>query len=79
MSSNDDPIFDALAGLPTIASDTEREARVLARCHAKMHKRSMRSAAATRASGMLLASSAAVLCAYLAVTFAEVLRLAAHP
>lgn len=91
MSSNDDPVFDdpvfedpvfeALASLPPIAPGAEWESRVRVRCHAAISRRPTwrRRVGRNLSHGVLAAiSAAAVLCAYLAVMFAEVVRLAKH-
>jgi hypothetical protein len=81
MSSNLDPLFEALPTLPPIEPDAEWELRVRARCHAAISRRpASRRQAGRRAFNEVLAaiSGAAVLCAYLAVMLAEVLRLAKH-
>jgi hypothetical protein len=86
MSRNDDPLFEdplfeALASLPPIAPDAEREMRVRARCHSAISRRcTLRQRTRRTASGAILAAvcGAAVLCAYLAVMFVEAWRLAKH-
>lgn len=79
MTPNDDPLFEALASLPPIDAGAGYESRVRARCHSalanratllKRTRRTLSNAALTAISG------AAILCAYLAVMFAQVLRLA---
>jgi len=81
MSQNDDPVLEALASLPPIAIDAEWESRVRVRCHSAISRRSTlrRRAGRNLSQGVLAAiSGAAVLCAYLAVMLAEVVRLAKH-
>lgn len=79
MSPNGDPVFDALASLPPIDAGDGYESRVRARCHSaianrapllKRTRRNLSNAALAAISG------AAILCAYLAVMFAQALRLA---
>lgn len=81
MAPDDDPIFEALAGLAAISPDTEWESRVLARCHSTISKRKAlrRANRNLRRTTLAAISSAAILFLYLAVSFAEALRLATHP
>ena len=81
MSTNDDPVFAALASLKPIAPDAEWEARVRGRCHAAIaggHR--WRRRVGRKLSNAVLApiSGTVVLCAYLVVMVAEVVRLATH-
>jgi hypothetical protein len=79
MSANNDPVFEALASLPPITPDAGWESRVRARCHSVISKRAtLRERVRRNLSSAALAaiSGAAVLCVYLAVIFAEVVRLA---
>jgi hypothetical protein len=81
MSPNDDPIFEALASLPPIAPDSEWESCVRARCRSAISRRSTsrRRVGGKLFNGALAAiSGAAALCAYLAIMFVEVVRLARH-
>jgi len=81
MSSNDDPLFEAMLSLPPIEPDAAWEFRVHARCHAAIsrHPALRRQAGRRVFNGVLAAiSGAAVLCAYLVVMLAEVVRLAKH-
>lgn len=81
MSPKDDPVFEALASLPPIAAGAEWESRVRARCHSAISRRATLRQRAGRSlsNGVLAAiSCAAVLCAYLALMLAEMVRLAKH-
>lgn len=80
MSPDDDPVFEALASLLPVAPDAEWESRVRARCHSAISgRKTLREGAGRNLSIALAAiSGAAVLCAYLAVMLAEVVRLASH-
>jgi len=82
MSPEDDPLFEALASLPSVAADAIWESRVRARCHSELSRRpTMRRRVGRNLSNAVLASisGAAVLCAYFALMLAEVVRLAKHP
>jgi len=81
MTSDDNQIFDALAGLPPVATDREWECRVRDRCHAALSKRvaQKRTQRDFRRAVLASISSAAFLFVYLAATFAEAMRLAKHP
>ena len=68
-----DPIFDALRGLPEHAPDPRRELRVRAACHARIQRRAKRNEIATR---VLQGATAAALCAYLASVLSAALRVA---
>lgn len=75
----DDPIFDALAGLPSVTPDTEWEVRVRARCRSAISKHAaLRRKRKRYGAELAFISAVAVLCAYLAAMFAQALRLAAH-
>jgi len=77
MSLEDDPIFDALAGLPPVTPDTEWEVRVQARCRSAISGRVvLRRQRKRYREGLAFISAAAVLCAYVAAMFAQALRLA---
>ena len=79
MSLEDDPIFDALAGLPPVTPDTEWEVRVQARCRSAISKRVVvRRQRKRYRAGLAFISAAAVLCVYLAAMFAQAVRLAGH-
>jgi hypothetical protein len=80
MSTNDDRLFEALASLPPIAPDAGWESRVRARCHSAISRRARLRERGRNLSHAALAaiSGAAVLCLYLAVMLAEVLRLTKH-
>jgi hypothetical protein len=80
MSPENDPLFEVLASLPPIAPDAEWESRVRARCHSVISRRRTKPQVSRNLSNAVLAaiSGAAVLCAYLAVMLAEVVRLAKH-
>jgi hypothetical protein len=80
MSLEDDPLFEALASLPSIAADAEWESRVRTRCHSVISRRRTKRQVRRNPSNAVLTaiSGAAVLCAYLAVMLAEVVRLAKH-
>lgn len=81
MSPDDDPLFKALASLPPIEPDAEWESRVRVRCHSAISRRAtLRQRVERNLSNAVLAaiSGAAVLCVYLAVMLAEVVRLAKH-
>jgi hypothetical protein len=78
MTQDDDRILKALAGLPPIAPDIEREIRVRARCHAVIARRALRQALAgqdLRGTGLIDLAAAAGLIFYLAAVIAEVARL----
>ena len=76
MSLEDDPIFDALAGLPPVKPDTEWEVRVQARCRSAISESvTLRQRKRYRA-GLAFIAAAAVLCAYMAAMFAQAVRLA---
>jgi hypothetical protein len=79
MSPDDDPVFEALASLPPIAADAEWESRVRVRCHSAISRRpTLRRRARRKLSNAVLAaiSGTALLCVYLVVMLAEVVRLA---
>ena len=77
MSLEDDPIFDALAGLPPVTPDTEWEVRVQARCRSAISERSaLRRERKRYRAGLAYISAAAILCAYVAAMFAQAVRLA---
>jgi len=77
MSLEDDPIFDALAGLPPVTPDAEWEVRVQARCRSAISKRvATRRPTKRYRERLAFLSAAAVLCAYVAAMFAQALRLA---
>jgi hypothetical protein len=78
MSANHDRWFEALASLPPIAPDAEWESRVRARCHSAISRRARWRKRGRNLSNAALAaiSGAALLCVYLAVMLAEVVRLA---
>ena len=69
----DDPLFDALRGLPEQAPDPRRRARVRAACHASIQRRVQRSQFAIR---VLDGATAAALCAYLVSVLSAALRVA---
>jgi hypothetical protein len=48
MTPDDDQLLEALARLPSITPDIEREALVRARCHAELSRRASRRAQAGR-------------------------------
>jgi hypothetical protein len=76
MSLENDPIFDALAGLPLVTPDTEWEGRVQARCRSAISERAaLRRQRKRYLAGLAFILAAAVLCAYLAVMFAQAVRL----
>ena len=78
MTQDDDRILQALAGLPPIAPDIERETRVRARCHAVIARRALRQAQAgrnLRDAGLMDLSAIAILLFYLAAVIAEAARL----
>ena len=78
MTQDDDRILQALAGLPPIAPDIERETRVRARCHAVIARRALRQAQAgrnLRDAGLVDLSAIAILLFYLAAVIAEAARL----
>lgn len=73
----DDPIFDALAGLPPVTPDTDREVRVRARCRSAISERgAVRGQRKRYREGLAFISAAAVVCAYMAAMFAQAVRLA---
>lgn len=78
MSPNDDPLFEALASLSRIDPSAGYESRVRGRCHSAMTNRATLLKRRTFLSNAALAaiSGAAILCAYLAVMFAQVVHLA---
>jgi len=77
MSLDDDPIFDALPGLPPVTPDTEWEARVQVRCRCAISERvALRRERKRYRAGLAFISATAVLCAYLAAMFAQAVRLA---
>jgi len=77
MSLEDDPIFDALAGLPPVTPDTEWEVRVQARCRSAISERAaLRRERKRYRAGLAYISAAAILCAYVAAMFAQAVRLA---
>ena len=79
MSLQDDPIIDALAGLPPVTPDREWEVRVQARCRSAISQRvTVRRQRKKYRAELAFISAAAVLCAYLAAMFAQALRLAGH-
>ena len=79
MSREDDPIFDALAALPSVVPDAEWELRVLARCRSAISQRvAPRRHTKPYRSGLALVSATAVLCLYIAAMFAQAVRLAWH-
>ncbi len=79
MSLKDDPIFDALAGLPPVTPDTEREARLQARCRSAISKRvAVRQQRTRPRPGLAFISATAALCVYLTAMFAQAVRLAWH-
>lgn len=79
MSLKDDPIFDALAGLPPVTPNTEWEVRLQARCRSAISERvAVRRQRKRYRAGLAFISAAAVLCAYLAAMFAQAVRLAWH-
>ena len=79
MPPEDDPIFDALAGLPPVTPDTEWEARVQARCRSAILKGSaLRQQRKRYRAELAFISATAVLCLYLAAMFAQAVRLAWH-
>jgi len=65
MTEDDDLLVQALARLPSIPRDVERESRVRARCHHAMKQHRKRAAGARVA----WLAAAAVLCVYLAAMF----------
>ena len=76
MSLDDDPIFDALAGLPSVTPDTEWEVRVQAWCRSAISERvALRRQRKRYRAGLAFISAAAVLCAYMAAMFAQAVRL----
>ncbi len=70
---SDDPLFDALRGLPEQAPDPCRGARVRATCHASIQRRARRMPIGFR---VLHGAAAAALCAYLASVLSAALRVA---
>ena len=77
MSLGDDPIFDALTGLPPVPPDSEWEVRVQARCRSAISGRVARRRQGKRfREGLAFLSAAAFLCAYVAAMFAQALQLA---
>ena len=78
MTQDDDRMLQALAGLPSVAPDIERETRVRARCHAVIARRVLREAQAgrdLRGMGLSDLAAAAALIFYLAAVIAEAARL----
>ena len=76
MSLEDDPIFDALAGLPPVTPDNEWEVRLQARCRSAISERvALRRQGRRYRGGLAFLSAAAVLCAYVLAMFAQALRL----
>ena len=71
MTENDDRLLQALARLPSIPRDIERESRVRARCHSAIRQ------GRKRPTGARVAwfAAAAVLCVYLAVMFSAAAQL----
>lgn len=79
MSLENDPIFDALAGLPRVTPDSEWEVRVQARCRSAISERvAPRRQKKPYRAGLAFISAAAVLCAYMAAMLAQAVRLAWH-
>lgn len=79
MPLEDDPIFDALAGLPPVPPDNEWELRVQARCRSAISGRAALSRQRTGyGARFAFISAAAVLCVYLAAMLAQAVRLAGH-
>lgn len=77
MSFEDDPIFDALAGLPQVTPDPEWEARVQARCRSAIFEQvALRRERKRYRAGLAYISAAVVLSAYVAAMFAQAIRLA---
>ncbi|HKW16564.1 MAG TPA: hypothetical protein VJO35_03545 [Terriglobales bacterium] len=79
MTPNDDPLFEALAGLPRIDPGAGYESRVRGRCHSAIANRATllkRTSRNLSSAALAAISGAVILCAYLAVMFAQVLRLA---
>ncbi len=78
MTNDDDPLLRALACLPLIASNIERETCVRRRCHAAIDRRVSRRAPAGRdlsGTGLLNVAAATAICVYLAAVFTEAVRL----
>jgi len=79
MSLEDDPIFDALAGLPPVTPGPEWEVRVQARCRTAISKRiALRQQREPYRAELAFISATAILCTYLAAMFAQAVRLAWH-
>jgi hypothetical protein len=77
MSPNDDPIFNALAGLPPVSPDPEWELRVHARCRSAISSRApLRRHTARYSEALAFVSAVAVLFTYVAAMFAQALRFA---
>ena len=76
----DDPLMDALAGLPESSPGPRREHAVRARCHQELRRRADRQARAAqrkRLAGWCFDAGAALgACAYLAIVLQAALRLA---
>jgi hypothetical protein len=76
MMQNDDQLLDALARLPSIAPDSERERRVRALCHSAIVKRaSRRKRRRLFGPKFLDLAAAAALCVYFAAVLIEAARL----
>ena len=78
MTKDDDPLLRALAELPPITPDIEREAHVRARCHSAVSMRAARRARDGRnvfAARFVSLAAAAVLCVYWAAVLIEAARL----
>ncbi len=79
MSSKDDPIFDALAGLPPVTPDTEWEIRLQSQCRSAISKRvAVRQQRKRYRAGLAFISATAVLCVYLTAMFVQAVQLAWH-
>lgn len=79
MTPNDDPVFEALVSLPPIDPGAGYESRVRARCHSAIASRARllnRTRRNLSNAALAAISGAAILCAYLAVMFVQVVRLA---
>jgi hypothetical protein len=77
MIQDDDQLLQALAFLPPIPRDIQRESRVRARCHLTIAARAARVQRRKRPAAASIAwlAAAAVLCVYLAVMFSAAAQL----
>jgi hypothetical protein len=78
MTPDDDQLFEALARLPSITPDIERETRIRARCHAELSRRASRRVQAGRnlfTARLVDLAATTALFVYLAAVLIEAARL----